>query len=194
SFAGLPCHFIRLAGCNLRCRYCDSTHAYGRGRDMAIDDLVGLCAESPASIVEVTGGEPLLQKNFRRLALALRDGAGKQVLVETNGSLDISRVPEGVVTVMDIKCPGSGEAGSMDGANLGRLRPCDEAKFVLSSRADYEWARDFVRDHGLDSRCRCVLFSPVQGVLDPKSMCEWMLCDRLPVRFQVQWHKLIGIR
>ncbi len=193
TFAGRPCFFIRLAGCNLRCRYCDSTYAYEGGRDRAVADLAAEFTASGVSLAEITGGEPLLQAACPDLALALRE-AGAEVLVETNGSLDIGAIPAGVVAVMDIKCPGSGASGSVDWANIGRLRPDDQVKFVIGDRADFDWACGLVRAHGLDSRCRAVLFSPVAPQLAPATLGAWLLETKLPVQLQVQLHKLIGMK
>jgi len=194
TYAGLSCYFIRLAGCNLRCRYCDTTYAYAPGLDVPVPDLVAKCRASKAAIVEITGGEPLLQPGFRELAAALRDQGGKPVLVETNGSMDISAIPAGVVAIMDVKWPGSGVSEAMDSANIGRLRPQDEVKFVLSDRQDYEWAGDFVRRHSLATRCHAVLFSPVFGKLPAKEVGQWILDDGLPVRVQAQLHKMLGMK
>jgi len=194
TYAGLSCYFIRLAGCNLRCRYCDTTYAYVPGLDVPVPDLVAEFRASKAAIVEITGGEPLLQPGFRELAAALRDQGGKPVLVETNGSMDISAIPAGVIAIMDVKCPGSGVSEAMDPANIGRLRPQDEVKFVLSDRQDYEWAGDFVRRHNLPTRCHAVLFSPVFGKLPAKEVGQWILDDGLPVRVQVQLHKALGMK
>ncbi len=194
SYAGLSCFFIRLSGCNLRCRYCDTTQAYEPGERVSIEELVGRAVSSRAAMVEITGGEPLLQVGFEALAAGLRKKVARPVLVETNGSRDISIIPEGVVAVMDIKCPGSGESGAMDLANLERLRPDDELKFVLGDRADYEWARTFVREHGLTLLSHPVFFSPVFGVLDAKDLADWILQDGLAVRLQLQLHKMLGLR
>ena len=194
TYAGLSCFFIRMAGCNLRCRYCDTTYAYVPGRDVPVAELVAECRSSASALVEITGGEPLLQSGFRELATTLRDQARKPVLVETNGSKDISVIPAGVIAVLDVKCPGSGEHETMDPCNIGRLRPQDEVKFVLNDRKDYEWARDFVKHHTLASRCHAVLFSPVFGVLTAKDLGEWILQDGLAVRLQVQLQKVLGMK
>ena len=194
SFAGLPCVFVRLSGCNLRCSYCDTPQAYEAGRDMTVAELVGVVEASAASMVEVTGGEPLLQDGFRDLVVALRDETGKTVLVETNGSCDISIVPEGIITVMDVKCPGSGQVESFDLENVDRLRREDEVKFVLTDRLDYGWAKEFVVRHELAAKCKAVLFSPVFGVLEPGLVADWIIADGLPVRLQLQLHKILGIR
>jgi 7-carboxy-7-deazaguanine synthase len=194
TWAGLTCFFIRLSGCNLRCKYCDTTYAYKPGKDMAIADVVKEAIRSKAAIVEITGGEPLLQPGFAGLATKLRDKTAKPVLVETNGSLDISAIPDGVIAIMDVKCPGSSEDAAMDLKNIKRLRPEDEVKFVLSNLRDYNWAKKFVVKHDLASRCKAVLFSPVSGVLDAKKLCGWIVRDRLPVRFQMQLHNMLGIK
>jgi 7-carboxy-7-deazaguanine synthase len=193
TWAGALCFFIRLAGCNLRCRYCDTTQAYEPGRDVEIAELVREAVTSTAAIIEITGGEPLIQAGFRELATELRDKTGKPVLVETNGSCDISLVPEGVITIMDIKCPGSGQNEAMNLANLKRLRRTDEVKFVLSDRNDYDWAKEFVLSHSLVSVCN-VLFSPVYGVLPADSLGKWIIRDGLKVRLQMQLHKIIGVK
>lgn len=193
SYVGLSCFFIRLSGCNLRCKYCDTPQASGPGKDVVIPDLVADCAASSTAIVEVTGGEPLLQPGFRDLAARLRDNTGKPVLVETNGSRDISVIPDGVITIMDVKCPGSGEDQTLDLLNIERLRPKDEVKFVISGRDDYDWAKAFVRQYSLTSVCHAVFFSPVFGVLDARELGEWIVEDGLPVRLGVQLHKIVGM-
>jgi 7-carboxy-7-deazaguanine synthase len=153
-----------------------------------------MCLASNAPIVEVTGGEPLLQPGFSGLVAALKHGTTKTVLVETNGSLDISLVPEGIIAVMDLKCPGSGESEAMDLANIGRLRPYDEVKFVLSDRSDYEWARNVVVDHDLASVCRGVFFMPARGRLEPREIGAWLLEDGTPARLQLQLHKVLELQ
>jgi len=194
SFAGLPCFFIRLAGCNLRCRYCDTPAAAQRGTPRPIAGLVARWKKSRAAIAEITGGEPLLQAGFRELAAGLRDAGRRPVLVETNGSRDISTIPRGVIAIMDVKCPGSGERAALDPRNLGRLRPADEVKFVLADRADYLWARRFVRRSGVARAGRAVHFSPVGGRLDASKLARWILADGLPVRLHVQRHKCLGLK
>lgn len=192
TWAGYPCFFVRLSGCNLRCHYCDSSHSYPRGRKRSIAALARQFAASSAAIAEITGGEPLAQPGFRALALAVCDaGKGRPVLVETNGSKDISVVPDGVIAVMDIKCPGSGEAESMDFGNLSRLRPHDEVKFVISDRRDFVWARRLVMKHKLAGLCHAVLFSPVQERLPASRLAGWVVEAGLPVRVQVQLHKVL---
>jgi 7-carboxy-7-deazaguanine synthase len=190
TWAGLPCIFVRLTGCNLRCSYCDTTYAYDDGEDMTVAAVIERCAGLSGSLIEITGGEPLLQQGSIDLMelLVLRDYV---VLLETNGSLPVDRVPTAVIKVMDIKCPGSGMAAKTDWNNLDYLTPCDEVKFVIGSRGDYEWAREVVRRHGLPARCKQVLFSPVFGALEPQALAEWILEDGLNVRFQLQLHKQI---
>lgn len=196
TYAGLSCFFVRLAGCNLDCAYCDSPRARtaAGGRTAGVDELVEACRASSAAIVEITGGEPLLQPGFRALAEALCGSCGgRPVLVETNGSLDLSLIPAGAIAIMDVKTPGSGMGGRMDPGNIGRLRPHDEVKFVIIDHADYEWAAEFVRRHRLADKCHAVLFSPAWGRLDPGTLAGWLLKDALPVRLQVQLHKLLGL-
>jgi 7-carboxy-7-deazaguanine synthase len=194
SWAGMPCFFIRLAGCNLRCVYCDTPYAYEGGEERSVEELVAAARASRAPIVEITGGEPLLQEGLPALAAALRDGTSKRVLVETNGSLDLARVPPGVVAIVDIKCPGSGESERVLWSNVERLRACDEVKFVISDRADYDWAVDVLRRFALATRCRAVHLSPAADVLGPAVLAGWMLADGLPARLQVQLHKVVGLK
>jgi 7-carboxy-7-deazaguanine synthase len=194
TYAGSVCFFIRLAGCNLRCRYCDTTEAWTGGEAVAMEDLVRMACESRAPVAEITGGEPLLQPAFPDFVRLLRERFVGAILVETNGSLDISAIPPGVVAIVDFKCPGSGEAAATEWENVARLRPGDEVKFVLTSRADYDWAASQVRRHGLDKRCHAVLFSPVPGSLAAADLAAWLCADRLPVRLQVQLHKVLGLK
>jgi 7-carboxy-7-deazaguanine synthase len=190
SFAGQPCVFVRLTACDLRCSWCDTEYAFYEGRKQALDDVFDAVASYDCPLVEVTGGEPLLQEDVYPLMQGLLD-RGKKVLLETGGHRDTSRVPGEVVTILDVKCPGSGESGRNDWSNLERLRPHDEVKFVIKDRADYDWARDVLERHGLRQRATAIHFSPVHGVLDPKTLSEWVLADRLPVRVQLQIHKYI---
>lgn len=190
TWAGVPCVFVRLTACDLRCSWCDTPYAFSEGRKRTIEDIVADVERYGCNLVEVTGGEPLLQADVYPLMQALLD-RGHTVLLETGGHVSLERVPEGVVTVMDIKCPGSGESERMDWRNVGRLKPRDEAKFVIRDREDYEYARKVVRDHELVRRVHAVLFSPVHGVLDPRELAAWVLEDRLPVRLQLQVHKYI---
>jgi 7-carboxy-7-deazaguanine synthase len=190
TFAGEPCVFVRLTACDLRCSWCDTPYAFHQGRKMSIDEVLAEVDRYGCPLVEVTGGEPLLQADVFPLMSRLLD-RGKTVLLETGGHRSIERVPSGVRRIMDVKCPGSSEADKMDWANLGRLTARDEIKFVIKDRADYEYARDVVRREGLAGRVAAVLFSPVHGVLDSRALAEWILADRLPVRLQLQAHKYI---
>ena len=194
TWAGLGCFFVRLAGCNLRCGYCDTPGALEAGRELIeIDTIVQDARASVVPLVEVTGGEPLAQESFPELVAALLTIPDKTVLVETNGSLDIGLIPEGAVAIVDVKCPGSGEGDSFDMANIARLRPSDEVKFVLSGREDYEWASDFVREHALVKRVVAVHFSPVEGALESATLGTWIVEDGLPVRVMMQLHKAVGM-
>ncbi len=190
THAGEPCVFVRLTACDLRCAWCDTAYAFVEGRRESVDQVLEQVARYLCPLVEVTGGEPLLQEDVYPLMTALLE-RGCRVLLETGGHRSIERVPDGVVIVMDVKCPGSGEAEKMDWANVPRLRPHDEVKFVIRDRADYEYAREVLARHDLPARTAAVLFSPVHGVLDPKDLSEWILADRLPVRVQLQIHKYI---
>jgi 7-carboxy-7-deazaguanine synthase len=193
TWAGLPCFFIRLGGCNLRCVYCDTPAARVPGRATRIEDVVAQAVSARAPICEITGGEPLLQDGFGALANALCERTRRPVLVETNGSLDLSAVPERAIAIMDVKCPGSGAADGNDWSNIARLRPHDEVKFVLCDEADYAWAAAQVRDRGIADRCRAVHFSPVHGLMDPSVLGGWIVRDRLPVRLHLQLHKIAGM-
>jgi 7-carboxy-7-deazaguanine synthase len=190
SYAGQPCVFIRLAGCNLRCTYCDAGYTYEEpGHSMGTAEILGFVAGYPVFPVEVTGGEPLIQEEVYELLDGLLV-AGRQVLLETNGSLPLDRVPAGVVKIIDIKCPDSGMAAQCDLDNLLLLCPEDELKFVLSSRADYDWTKDFLREHRL-GHPRIIHFSAVSEHLAPGLLADWILTDRLPVRLQLQLHKVL---
>jgi len=189
SYAGLPCVFVRLTGCNLRCTWCDSEFSFYEGTRRVLDDVVAEVERFGIPLVEVTGGEPLLQPGVHPLMARLAD-RGLRVLIETSGSIDISGVDPRVIRIVDVKCPASGESGSNRWENLAHLRAADELKFVIADRADYEWARGELRARDLASRCT-VLFGPVWGRLEPRTLVEWILEDRLPVRFQVQLHKYV---
>jgi 7-carboxy-7-deazaguanine synthase len=190
TYAGRPCVFVRLAGCDLRCAWCDTAYAFNEGRKMSVDDVLRHVDSYGTPLVEVTGGEPLLQDDVYPLMERLLD-SGRTVLLETGGQIDVSRVPGGVVKVMDVKCPASGESDKVEWSNIDRLGSRDQVKFVIQDRVDYEFARDVVTRHALDRRCAAVLFSPVHGVLDPRDLSGWILADRLPVRLQLQIHKHI---
>ena len=186
---GLPTVFLRLTGCPLRCVWCDSEHAFTGGKRMSQAQILEAVAEHGVHQVCVTGGEPLAQKGCLPLLTALCD-AGYDVSLETSGALDIGGVDARVSRIVDLKAPDSGESAKNRWQNLELLTSHDELKFVLMSRADYEWARDTITKHRLDSLCP-LLFSTVQGQLDPVDLAEWILADRLPVRFQMQLHKLL---
>ena len=207
--AGLPCIFVRLTGCNLRCTWCDTAYAFHGGKKMdvdevlaRVDELSGRCGDANAAhasvpLVELTGGEPLLQEEIYPLADKLL-AAGYTVLIETSGERFVGRLPKEVIKIVDVKCPDSGEADTFDMQNLDAINANDEVKFVLSTRRDYEFARDFTLRHQLPQRVRTVLFSPVfedpegkwQG-LPPQLLVEWILADGLPVRLGLQLHKFV---
>ncbi len=189
TFAGRPCFFIRLSGCNLRCNYCDTSYAYEEeGKSATVEELVKKAEDSGVRIVEVTGGEPLLQEATTHLITALCD-SGFTVLVETNGTKNIDAIDPRAITILDIKTPGSGYSDRMDMANLYRLRTRDEIKFVITNKTDYEWTKEILLRHGL--RGGRVLLSPAKGVLAPEELAEWILQDRLNVRLNLQLHKYI---
>ena len=190
THAGRPCVFVRLTACDLRCSWCDTPYAFTEGQKMSLDEVVERVRGYGCDVVEITGGEPLLQKDVYPLMERLLH-EGRTVMIETGGHVSAAQVPAGVIRVIDVKCPGSGEAAKMHWANLDQLRPSDEIKFVLKDRADYDYARDVVARHELIVRSAAVLFSPVHGVLDPKQLAEWILADRLAVRLQLQGHKYI---
>ena len=205
TYAGLPCVFVRLTGCNLRCSWCDSEYTFTGGQKMTLDKVLGEVRRlSPGGgLVEITGGEPMLQDRevVPLMERLLREGYG--VLLETSGERPLQRVPAGVVKIVDVKCPDSGEPDTFCMDNLEALTTHDEVKFVLSSRADYEFARDFARQYGLAQRVNAVLFSPAfrkdatgardssHCLLDPQELAEWMLADNVPGRLGMQLHKFI---
>jgi 7-carboxy-7-deazaguanine synthase len=191
SYAGLPCSFVRTAGCNLCCSYCDTQYARsGEGETMTVSEACDRVRRLGTRLVCITGGEPMVQAPaVNELARRLLD-AGQTVLLETNGTLDLSPVPEGVVIIMDVKCPGSGEAGKTCPANLARLRPQDEVKFVMSDRADFDWSVAFVREHGLEGGPQ-LLFAPACGRLAGRDLAEWILASGVQVRLQLQLHKIL---
>jgi len=199
--AGCPCVFVRLAGCHLRCTYCDTEYAFREGTTRPVEDVVAEACRYPASLVEVTGGEPLLQPAVYPLMTALAD-RGRTVLVETSGACDISVCDPRVIRILDLKTPGSGEADRNLWSNLDDLRPADEIKFVVTDRADYEWVKARIAEHGLVERTAAVLLSPVfeqpsgleiagRSALPPADLAAWILSDGLPVRMQLQMHKFI---
>jgi 7-carboxy-7-deazaguanine synthase len=204
--AGLPCIFVRLTGCNLRCTWCDTAYAFHGGQKVSVDDVMERIESlnrrpdggaTGISLVELTGGEPLLQEGIYPLAERLL-AAGYTVMIETSGERFIGRLPKQVVKIVDVKCPDSGEADTFDTRNLEELGSNDEVKFVISSRKDYEFAREFSRENRLPERVREVLFSPVHddpngkwSGLEPRELVEWMLEDGLPVRLGLQLHKIV---
>ena len=190
THVGRPCVFVRLAACDLRCRWCDTPYAFTGGRKMAIDDVVAAVEEFRCGLVELTGGEPLLQPEAPALMRSLVD-RGREVLLETGGHIPTEAVPKGVVTILDVKCPGSGESAKMHWPNLDRLAPSDEVKFVIADRADFDYALDVVARYGLVDKVRAVLFSPVHGALPPADLAKWILDAHVPVRLQLQAHKYI---
>ena len=191
TFAGLPCIFIRLTGCNLRCHWCDTEYAFHGGAKMSLDEVMGKVSAFGGKLVEVTGGEPLLQEEVYPLMERLL-GSDYQVLLETSGERPVDRVPAAVTKIVDVKCPDSGEPDTFCAENLDHLLPHDQIKFVIGTRLDYEFARDFTAAHCLPERVAAVIFSPVQHEVDLKRMAEWILADGLEhVRFGSQLHKLI---
>jgi 7-carboxy-7-deazaguanine synthase len=190
THSGRPCVFVRLTACDLRCSWCDTPYAFHEGRKVSVDEVVSQVRSYDCHLVEITGGEPLLQSDVYPLMSALLQH-GHEVMIETGGHLSVSEVPEQVVRILDVKCPGSGEAHKHHWPNMDALRPRDEVKFVIRDRADYEYAREIVSKFDLSTRVTAVLFSPVHGVLAPADIAGWILEDRLPVRLQLQAHKYI---
>ncbi len=190
TWAGLPCVFVRLTFCDLRCTYCDTEYAFYKGDKRTVDDIAAEVLATGCPLVEITGGEPLLQKNVLPLMARLCD-EGRQVLIETSGAHDISVIDPRVHRIMDFKTPSSGEVARNLTSNVVHLAKRDEVKFVIGSREDYEWTRDQMREHGLAARVGAVLLSPVFGSVDPRDIVAWMLDDRLEARFQLQMHKFI---
>jgi len=190
AYAGYPCLFFRLAGCNLRCSYCDAKYTYEEPATATpFSTLLSEAARYPNALIEITGGEPLLQEGVYPLMDELL-AAGHTVLLETNGSLSIARVPKEVVKIIDLKCPDSGMAEKMDLANLDLLTPHDEIKFVVSSRPDYDWARAMIAERRLAEKAKLIL-SPVIGRLAPALLAQWLMSDALPARLQLQLHTLL---
>ena len=204
SFAGLPCIFVRLAGCNLRCSWCDSEYTFTGGKRMSLDEVMSEVKKlAPVKLVEITGGEPMLQEREVVPLMERLLADGYKVMIETSGERLLATVPKSVHKIVDVKCPASGEGGSFRMDNLDALSTCDELKFVIADRGDYEFARDFVREHQIESRVHDVLFSPAfrkdagpardarNCLLDPKDLVEWILADDLNVRLGLQIHKFI---
>jgi 7-carboxy-7-deazaguanine synthase len=188
THAGRPCVFVRLTGCNLRCRWCDSVYTFTGGEQRSLGDVVAEVKSYGCNLVEITGGEPLAQSESLELIRTLCD-EGFEVLIETSGSIDVTPVDRRAKLILDVKCPGSGEADRNRWENLDDLRDHDEIKFVIADRADYDFALRVIAERNLGSRT--LLFSPVWGEMDPKTLAEWMLTDRVPARFQTQLHKHI---
>ena len=189
TYMGLPCIFIRLTGCNLRCVWCDTTHAFHNGEKLSILQIIDKVKSYDIKLVEITGGEPLLQKEVFPLMESLLKNEFK-VMLETSGSLAINNVPAKVIKIIDLKCPGSGEENKNLWENLNHLTPTDEIKFVIADKADYEWSKKVLQDYELDKKVP-VLFSPVFEKLKLKDLTEWILEDNLPVRLHTQLHKYI---
>lgn len=189
SYAGRPCAFVRLTGCQMRCAWCDTEYAFHAGDWRTVDQVIAAVAAIGCPLVEVTGGEPLLQPAVHLLMTRLAD-AGYEVLLETGGGLDITAVDPRVRRIVDVKCPGSGEMEHNRWENLAGLRATDEVKFVIADPADYAWAKEVVARHELAARCP-VHFAPVWGRLPPERLSAWILADRLPVRLGLQLHKIV---
>jgi 7-carboxy-7-deazaguanine synthase len=190
TYAGRPCVMIRLAGCNLDCAWCDTRYAMDEGRAMSIEEVLSEVDRTPCPLVEVTGGEPLIQPETPELISALLK-SGRRVLVETNGSVDIDRADRRCVRIMDVKCPGSGMADRTDPANFSRLTERDQVKFVLADRGDYEFARETIQRRLGTMDAGRLLLSPVEGRLPPRELAEWILADRMDARMQLQLHRHI---
>ena len=189
TFSGLPCVFIRTTGCNLRCTWCDTEYSFYGGVELTLDEILAKVASYDCKLVELTGGEPMLQKEIYELSARLLAN-GCTVLMETGGSLDLSQLDARVIKIVDLKCPGSGEEDKNYWPNLAVMQPHDQIKFVIKDRRDYEWSVAMMREHRLGERFQ-VLFSPVFNVMNYRSLAEWMLTDHVPARFQVQLHKYI---
>lgn len=189
TYAGIPCVFVRLTGCNLRCSYCDTRYAYDEGLEMTEDDIVARVTGYGLEVVEITGGEPFVQESVPSLISRLID-QGLKILVETNGSLSIANADPRATIIMDVKTPGSGMSENLLMENFEHLKRSDEVKFVITGRSDYEWAKDFAAALGLSKKCS-VLFSPLYGIIPPAYLAEWIVQDKLPVRLNLQLHKYI---
>lgn len=189
SHTGLPCVFVRLTGCNLRCTWCDTEYAFYEGKGMTVEDVVDAVEQCGISLVEITGGEPLMQKEVIPLMQTLLE-KNYTVMLETGGALPIDEVPEQVIKIMDLKCLGSGEVSKNNYENLRHLTLRDEVKFVILDREDYDWSKRILSEYSIPQKAQ-VLFSPVYGKLDLKDLVQWVLEDNLPVRIQTQLHKVI---
>lgn len=190
TWAGMPCVFLRLTACDLRCSYCDTEYAFYEGQKRALDDIFAEILSFGCPLVEITGGEPLLQKNVLPLMTRLCD-TEKTVLIETSGAHDISLIDSRVHRIVDLKCPSSGECARNRFENIPYLTSRDEVKFVIGSREDYKWACEQITRYDLPNRCGSILLSPVFGQIEPRQIVEWMLADKLKARFQLQMHKFI---
>jgi len=189
SYAGLPCTFIRLTGCNLRCSYCDTKYAYYNGRNLSENEIISKIRKAGLNLIEITGGEPLLQKEVHHLIKRLLD-ENYIVLIETNGSQSIQDIDKRTIIILDIKTPGSGMSGEMDFSNLDILKKTDEVKFVITNRIDYAWSKDIIERYGLMDKCN-LLLSPAFGIIPPEELAKWVLEDRLGARLNLQLHKYI---
>lgn len=189
SHAGMPCTFIRMSGCNLRCSYCDTKYAYDEGVELSEGDIINEVNLIGVNLVAITGGEPLLQEGTLHLMERLLN-EGHKVLVETNGTMSIKDVDTRTFIVLDLKTPGSGMSEGTDFSNFDYIKPTDEIKFVITNRADYDWARKIIKEHNLKSKCH-ILFSPAFGIMEPELLIKWMLEDRLDARLNLQMHKYI---
>ena len=189
THTGLPCIFIRLTGCNLRCSWCDTAYAFHEGKNMSIDEILQKVENFGIHLVEITGGEPLMQDNVYTLMRRLIEN-GYKVMLETGGSISLERVPKDVIKIMDLKCPGSGEQEKNNLDNLKLLAPHDEVKFVILDKKDFEWSRDIIKKYKINETAQ-ILLSPVFDKLELKEIVKWILEDRLPVRLQTQLHKII---
>lgn len=190
SFAGQPCTFVRFTACDLRCAWCDTVYAFTEGRKQPLDDILAEVGRLAVPLVELTGGEPLLQKNAVPLMHRLLE-QGHTVLLETGGHLPIADVPPEIHRIVDVKCPGSGESARVHWDNLDRLTARDEVKFVIAGREDFDYAREVTFTHDLAARCRAVHFSPAWNLLAPADLASWIIEEKLPVRLQLQQHKYI---
>lgn len=189
SYVGMPCIFVRLTGCNLRCSYCDTTYAYTEGKEMSEGEILNEISSYGIKLVEITGGEPLLQREVLPFVQNLLD-LDYKVLIETNGSQSIKGIDKRAIVILDIKTPGSGMDKAMDFSNLDHIKKTDEIKFVITDRRDYEWSKDLIYKYSLFNRCH-ILLSPAYGVISPEMLAKWMLEDRLEARLNFQLQKYI---